>query len=111
MKPFHNGPDNRALSVTVLRAVCSPDVRAAAPTGFREKTDRHPQGHVQKPRLRASLWADHMRRWNSRGVRHHNCSLGWLGAMKIYKVVLSVACLMGAFYGMDWLYRAMDHFI
>jgi hypothetical protein len=52
-----------------------------------------------------------MRRWNSRGVRLHNCSLGWLGAMKIYKVVLSIARLIGAFYDMDWLYRAMDHFI
>lgn len=31
--------------------------------------------------------------------------------MKIYKLVLSVACLIGTFYGMDWLYRAMDHFI
>jgi hypothetical protein len=38
-----------------------------------------------------------MRRWNSRGVRHHNCSLGWLSAMKIYKVVLSIACLYRRF--------------
>jgi hypothetical protein len=31
MKRFHNAPDKRALSVTVLRAVCSADVRAEAP--------------------------------------------------------------------------------
>jgi hypothetical protein len=37
MKQFHNAPDKRALSVTVLRAVCSADVRADAPTDFREK--------------------------------------------------------------------------
>jgi hypothetical protein len=76
-----------------------------------EKTDRHRQDYVLKRRWRISLWADHLRRLNSRGARHHHCSLGWLGAMKIYKVVLSVACLIGAFYDMDWLYRPMDHFI
>ena len=81
MSRFHNAPDNRALSVTVLRAVCSPDVRAAAPTSFRERTDRHPQGHVQKPRLRTSLWADHKRRCNSHSVRRLNCSLGRLGVL------------------------------
>jgi hypothetical protein len=47
MKRFHNTPDKRALSVTVLRAVCSPDVRAEAPTEPREKTDRYRQGCVQ----------------------------------------------------------------
>jgi hypothetical protein len=81
MSRFHNATDKRALSVTVLRAVCSADVRAEAPTDFREKTDRHRQGSVEKPRSRSSLWADHMRRWNSRGVRHHNCCLGELCAL------------------------------
>jgi hypothetical protein len=27
------------------------------------------------------------------------------------QIVLSIACLTGAFYEMDWLYHAMDHFI
>ena len=60
MKQFHNAADKRALSVTVLRAVCSSDVKAVSPTDFREKTDRRRQGRVQKPRSRSSLWADHM---------------------------------------------------
>jgi hypothetical protein len=84
MSRFHNAPDKRALSVTVLRAVCSADVRAEAPTDFGEKTDRHRQGCVQKPCSRSSLWADHMRRWNSHGVRHPNCSLGWLGVLATF---------------------------
>jgi hypothetical protein len=81
MSRFHNAPDKRALSVTVLRAVCSADVRAEAPTDFGEKTDRHRQGCVQKPCSRSSLWADCMRCCNSHGVRHPNCSLGWLGVL------------------------------
>jgi hypothetical protein len=81
MSRFHNAPDKRALSVTVLRTVCSADVRAEAPTDFGEKTDRHRQGCVQKPCSRSSLWADCMRRCNSHGVWHPNCSLGWLGVL------------------------------
>ena len=81
MKRFHNAPDKRALSVTVLRAVCSPDVRAEAPTDFREKTDRHRQGCVQEPPSPSSLWTDHKRRCNSHSVRHPNCSLGRLGVL------------------------------
>jgi hypothetical protein len=81
MKRFHNAPDKRALSVTVLRAVCSLDVTAEAPTELREKTDRRRPGFVQEPPSRYSLWADHMGRCHSNGVRHLNCSLGRLGAL------------------------------
>jgi len=81
MKRFHNTPDKRTLSMTVLRAVCSPDVRAEAPTELQEKTDRHREGCVQKPRSRSSLWADHKRRCNSHSVRRLNCSLGRLGVL------------------------------
>ena len=69
MKRFHNAPDKRALSVTVLRAVCSADVRAEAPKELREKTDRRRPGFVQEPPSRSSLWADHKRRCNSHSVR------------------------------------------
>src|ERR1700730_9770883 len=81
MKRFHNTPDKRALSVTVLRAVCSPDVRAEAPTELREKTDRRRPAFVQEPPSRSSLWADHKRRRNSHSVRRLNCSLGRLGVL------------------------------
>ena len=67
--------------MTVLRAVCSADVTADAPTDLKEKADHHRQGCAQKPRSRSSLWADHMRRCNSHGVRFLNCPLGWLGAL------------------------------
>jgi hypothetical protein len=81
MKRFHNAPDKRALSVTVLRAVCSADVRAEAPKELREKTDRRQPGFVQEPPSRSSLWADHKRRCNSHSVRRLNCSLGRLGVL------------------------------
>jgi len=81
MKRFHNAPDKRALSVTVLRAVCSADVRAEAPKELREKTDRRRPGFVQEPPSRSSLWADHKRRCNSHSVRRLNCSLGRLGVL------------------------------
>ena len=66
--------------MTSLPAVCSTDVRAEALTDFREKTDRHRQGCVQKPRSRSSLWADHKLRCNSHVLRHLGCSLERLGA-------------------------------
>ena len=81
MKRFHNAPDKRALSVTVLRAVCSAGVRAEAPKELREKTDRRRPGFVQEPPSRSSLWADHKRRCNSHSVRRLNCSLGRLGVL------------------------------
>jgi hypothetical protein len=81
MKRFHNAPDKRALSVTVLRAVCSAGVRAEAPKELREKTDRRRPGFVQEPPSRSSLWADYKRRCNSHSVRRLNCSLGRLGVL------------------------------
>ena len=81
MKRFHNAPDKRALSVTVLRAVCSADVRAEAPKELREKTDRRRPGFVQEPPSRSSLWADHKLRCNSHVLRHLSCSLERLGAL------------------------------
>src|SRR6266403_3970282 len=70
-----------SIIMTSLRAVCSTDVRAEAPTDFREKTDRHRQGCVQKPRSRSSIWADHKLRCNSHVLRHLSCSLERLGAL------------------------------
>jgi hypothetical protein len=47
MKQFHNAADKRALSVTVLGAICSAGVKVESPTEFREKTDRHPQAALK----------------------------------------------------------------
>src|SRR5712672_3651841 len=70
-----------SIIMTSSRALCSTDVRAEAPTDFREKTDRHRQGCVQKPRSRSSLWADHKLRCNSHVLRHLSCSLERLRAL------------------------------
>jgi hypothetical protein len=35
MKQFYNAPDKQALSLTVLRAVCSAEVKAESSTDFK----------------------------------------------------------------------------